>query len=50
MKNPEIFQGEKKLNTNKNYFEGWYFKNTNSETGTFFSDTNTNYWMEIVQE
>ena len=27
--NPELFQGEKYLNTNKNYFEGWYFKNTN---------------------
>jgi len=26
--NPELFQGEKYLNTNKNYFEGWYFKNT----------------------
>ena len=30
MKNPDLFQGEKNLNTNKNYFEGWYFKNTNN--------------------
>lgn len=30
MKNPDLFQGEKYLNTNKNYFEGWYFKNTNN--------------------
>ncbi|MBO5478869.1 MAG: hypothetical protein J6A04_04070 [Clostridia bacterium] len=36
MKNPDLFQGEKKLNTNKNYFEGWYFKNTNHEKGISF--------------
>ena len=36
MRNPEIFQGEKYLNTNKNYFEGWYFKNTNKKTGISF--------------
>ena len=36
IRNPEIFQGEKYLNTNKNYFEGWYFKNTNSEEGISF--------------
>lgn len=29
IKNPDLFQGEKYLNINKNYFEGWYFKNTN---------------------
>lgn len=29
IKNPELFQGEKYLSKNKNYFEGWYFKNTN---------------------
>lgn len=28
-KNPCIFQGKKYLEGNKNYFEGWYFKNTN---------------------
>ena len=33
IKNPEIFQGEKYLETNKTYFEGWYFKNTNKENG-----------------
>jgi len=36
MKNPELFQGEKNINTNKNYFEGWYFKNTNNENGISF--------------
>lgn len=36
MRNPELFQGEKHLNTNKNYFEGWYFKNTNNENGISF--------------
>lgn len=30
-KNIELFQGEKYLN--KNYFEGWYFKNSSSEYG-----------------
>ena len=28
IKNPKLFQGEKYINKNKNYFEGWYFKNT----------------------
>lgn len=30
IRNPELFQGKKYLNKNKNvnYFEGWYFKNT----------------------
>jgi len=36
MRNPELFQGEKHLNRNKNYFEGWYFKNTNNENGISF--------------
>ncbi|MBQ7409760.1 MAG: hypothetical protein IJW20_00055 [Clostridia bacterium] len=36
IKNPEIFQGEKYLDTNKNYFEGWYFKNINKENGISF--------------
>ncbi len=36
MKNPELFQGEKYLDINKNYFEGWYFKNTNHEEGISF--------------
>lgn len=33
IKNPELFQGEEYINTNKNYFEGWYFKNTNNKNG-----------------
>lgn len=36
MKNPELFQGEKYLNTTKTYFEGWYFKNTNNKNGISF--------------
>jgi len=31
IKNPELFQGKKYMKTNKDYFEGWYFKNTNNE-------------------
>ena len=29
MKNPLLFQGEKYLKENKDYFEGWYLKITN---------------------
>ena len=36
IKNPELFQGEKYLKTNNNYFEGWYFKNTNNKEGISF--------------
>ena len=36
IKNHDLFQGEKKLTKNKNYFEGWYFKNTNKENGISF--------------
>lgn len=31
-----MFQGEKYLNTNRDYFEGWYFKNTNNDDGISF--------------
>ena len=36
IKNPDIFQGEKYLSANKNYFEGWYFKNTNKDNAISF--------------
>lgn len=36
IKNPDLFQGEKYLNKNGQYFEGWYFKNTNKEKGISF--------------
>lgn len=36
IKNPQNFQGKKYLKTNKNYFEGWYFKNTNNKTAISF--------------
>ncbi|MDD6223721.1 MAG: tocopherol cyclase family protein [bacterium] len=35
-KNPELFQGQKYLETNKSYFEGWYFKQTNAKVGISF--------------
>lgn len=36
IKNPDVFQGEKYIKSNDNYFEGWYFKNTNDENGISF--------------
>lgn len=36
IRNPELFQGEKYINANTNYFEGWYFKNTNNKYGISF--------------
>ncbi len=36
IKNSELFQGEKYLNKNKNYFEGWYYKNTAQNKGISF--------------
>ncbi len=36
IKNPEIFQGENNLSKKNDYFEGWYFKNTNNENGISF--------------
>ncbi len=36
MKNPEIFQGEKYLDNRKNYFEGWYFKNSSNKNSISF--------------
>lgn len=36
IKNPMFFQGEKYLKTNKNYFEGWYFKNTTGKKAISF--------------
>lgn len=36
MKKLEKFQGKKYLNKNKNYFEGWYFKNTKGNNNISF--------------
>lgn len=36
IKNQELFQGEKYLNGRKDYFEGWYFKNTTRDKGIAF--------------
>ena len=41
IKHPILFQGEQKNIKNKNYFEGWYFKNTNKkETISFIPGIN----------
>lgn len=56
IKNPEVFQGEKYLKTNKSYFEGWYFKNVSDKNGISFipginvdKDTNTNTKKAFIQ-
>ena len=36
IQHPHLFQGEKYLNNNKNYFEGWYFKNTKQNQSIAF--------------
>ena len=36
MRNPEVFQGEKYLEDGKDYFEGWYFKNSNKKSTISF--------------
>ncbi len=41
IKHPDLFQGEKYLKSDKNYFEGWYFKTSNSnETISFIPGIN----------
>lgn len=52
IKNPDLFQGEKYLDTNKNYFEGWYFKNTNGTEGISFIpgiNINSRYKKAFIQ-
>jgi len=54
IKNPEVFQGEKNLKRKKNYFEGWYFKNTNKNYGISFipginiNNNNKNDFIQII--
>ena len=54
MKSPTLFQGEKYLNKKKNYFEGWYFKNTNLQKGISFipgihiNDTEAKAFIQII--
>ncbi len=54
MKNPDLFQGQKYLDTNHNYFEGWYFKNTNETDGISFipgihiSDEKKNAFIQVI--
>lgn len=56
IKKPELFQGEKYLNTNKNYFEGWYFKNTNNKGGISFipginiNKNNKKAFIQVITE
>lgn len=54
IKNPELFQGNKYLNQNKKYFEGWYFKNTGSNNGISFipginiDGTNKKAFIQVI--
>lgn len=54
IKNPELFQGEKYLNKSKEYFEGWYFKNTNDKEGISFipgisiNDQDTKAFIQVI--
>lgn len=54
MRNPELFQGNNYLNKKKNYFEGWYFKNTNSKNGISFipginiDDTKSKAFIQVI--
>ena len=54
IKNPDLFQGEKYLNSNKNYFEGWYFKNTTNKDSIAFipginiNDVQRNAFVQII--
>jgi len=54
IKNAELFQGKNYLNKRKNYFEGWYFKNTNSQKGVSFipginiDDTGAKAFIQII--
>lgn len=54
IKNPELFQGQKYLNQNKKYFEGWYFKNTGINNGISFipginiDGTNKKAFIQVI--
>ncbi len=54
IKNAELFQGRNYLNKKKNYFEGWYFKNTSIQKGVSFipginiDDTGTKAFIQII--
>jgi len=54
IKNAELFQGKNYLNKKKNYFEGWYFKNTNIQKGISFipginiNDTGAKAFIQII--
>ena len=54
IKNPEVFQGEKYLKTNKSYFEGWYFKNISKGEGISFipginiEETNKKAFIQVI--
>ena len=54
IKNPEVFQGEKYLKKNKNYFEGWYYKNISKGEGISFipginiENTNKKAFIQVI--
>lgn len=53
-KNPYTFQGEKYIEKNNNYFEGWYFKNTNNKNSISFipgisiEDGNKSAFIQVI--
>ncbi len=54
MQNPELFQGSQYLNKNKDYFEGWYFKNSNGKDtisfipGINISNKNKQAFIQVI--
>jgi len=54
--NPYLFQGEKYINENKDYFEGWYFKFSNKVNSISFipgisiSDDNSKSFIQIITD
>jgi len=54
IKNAELFPGKKYLTKKKNYFEGWYFKNTTLQKGISFipginiSETGAKAFIQII--
>ncbi len=53
MRNPDLFQGEKFLTKNINYFEGWYFKNSNNKESISFIpginiDENKKAFIQVI--
>ena len=54
LRNPLLFQGEKRIKKNKNYFEGWYFKNNSNDNNISFipgisvSDKDVKAFIQVI--